>query len=70
MHKSALGDGGTEGKEGQLHELEGLQTQGNADDGDAAENSEPGMQKGYFHATEYDPDDVHDDRNASGIIPR
>ena len=60
MHKSALGNGGTEGKEGQLHELEGLQTQGNADDGDAADDPREQVAEGHFPAHQHSPDDVGD----------
>ena len=60
MHKSALGDGGTEGKEGQLHELAGLQTQGNTDDGDAADDPREQVAEGHFPARQHSPEDVGD----------
>ena len=45
-----------------------LQAQRYADDGDAEDDAEPHMHKGDFDATADNPDDVHQNRQATSVI--
>ena len=51
-------DGGTEGKEGQLHELEGLEPHGDADDGDAADHAGDQIPECHLPARKDGPDEI------------
>lgn len=65
-----LGDGDllAEWDEGNLHELEVLSGEGDADDGDGEDDAEDEVQDGDVGAAEADPEDVHEDGQAAGLI--
>ena len=54
-------DSGAEGEERQLCHFEALQTEGNADDGDAENDSRDQVTEGKLDAAEEKPKDVDDD---------
>lgn len=58
----------TERDECQQGHLEMLYSEGNADDGQAAENAESDMEHSYFYSSEEDPDNVHQDGQTASVI--
>ena len=63
----ALPAGLAEGKEGEAGYLEVLQTEGDADDGDAEQGADNDVGKGNFYPAAEDPDDVQHEVNAAGL---